>query len=136
MTIFPLFLACFSHFLTSQYHTTHTPYHTHYRFVSSGFPCFSTRTHHTTYTLTDTHAHTHAHLPLTVILRVVWSKSNTRKNPRNMPEKGKVRGISGEGSFRYRRANRSSAGEVAKDHIEPSSSWFSTRFPSFSGKNE
>ena len=32
-----------------------------------------------------------------------------------MPEKGKVRGIPGEGSFRYGRANRSFCGEVAKD---------------------
>ena len=59
---------------------------------------------------TTTHAHTHAHLPLTVILRVVCVRG-TRGKPAKIPEKGKVRGISGEGSFR---ANRSSAAKWRK----------------------
>ena len=46
------------------------------------------------------------------------SKSHTRKNPRNMPEKGKVRRISGEVSMRYRRANRSSTVKWRKDQSE------------------
>ena len=70
LTIFPLFLAffTFSHFTIP--HNTHTIPHA-FLSVSCGFQCFSTRTQHTTYTLTDTHTHTHANLPLTVILRVV-----------------------------------------------------------------
>ena len=58
-----------------------------------------------------THEHTHAHLPLTVILRVVWVRASvwTRGKPAKMPEKGKVRENSGEGSWRCWRANRSSA---------------------------
>ena len=66
---------------------------------------------HTTYTIHNvTHAHTHTHLPLTVILRVVRVRVTHGKTAK-MSEKGKVKGISGEGSFRYRRANRSSAAE-------------------------
>ena len=102
----------FSHLTTP--HNTHTIPHA-FLSVSCGFQCFSTRTQHTTYTLTDTHTRTHTCTPATDRdLESGLSKSNTRKNPRNMPEKGKVRGISGEGSFRDRRANRSSAAKWRK----------------------
>ena len=80
--------------------------------VSSGFhstaqysTLHSTHTQHSTHT---PHPHTHTCTPATDRdLESALSKSHTRKNPRNMPEKGKVRGISGEGSCRkWRKTNR------------------------------
>ena len=64
-----------------------------------------------------THNHTHTHTCSPAIDRDLesgLSKSHTRKNQRKMPEKGKVRRISGEVSLRYRRANRSSAAKWRK----------------------
>ena len=107
---FPNVSRVFVYFLTSQHHTTHTPYHTHLSLFPLVFSVFPHAQHRTTYTLTTTHTHTHTCTPATDRdLESGLSKSHTRKNPRNMPEKGKVRGISGEGSFRNGRANRSSA---------------------------
>ena len=64
---------------------------------------------------TQPHTRTHTCTPATDRdLESGLSKSHTRKHPRNMPEKGKVRRISGECSLRYRRANRSSAARWRK----------------------
>ena len=111
------FSQCFSCFFTFSHlttpHNTHTPYHTHFSLFSLVFSVFPHAQHRTTYTLTTTHTHTH--MPTDRDLESGLSKSvsvNTRKNTRT--EKGKVRGISGEGSFRYRRANRSSAAKWRK----------------------
>ena len=101
----------FFFFVTSQHYTTHTPVPHAFLCFPLGFQCFSTPAH-------LTHLHAHTHTPATDRdLGSGLSKSvsvKTRKKPRNMPEKGKVRGISGEGSFRYRRANRSSSAKRRK----------------------
>ena len=94
-----------------------TTQHTHHTTrISLCFLWFSVffHTHNTAqHTHSQPHTRTHTCTPATDRdLESGLSKCvsvNTRKNPRNMPEKGKVRGISGEGSFRYGRVNRSSA---------------------------
>ena len=107
--MFPVISCVFPHFLTSQHHTTHTPDHTRFSLFLVVFSVFP-HAHSTQHTHSQTHTRTHTCTPATDRdLESGLSKSNTWKNPRNMPEKGKVRGISGECSFRYRRANRSSA---------------------------
>ena len=81
-----------------------------YLFISSNFTTLIAQ-HSTQHTQdTTTHTHTHTHLPLTVILSVVRVRV-TRGKTAKMSEQCRVRGISGEGSFRYRRASRSSAAE-------------------------
>ena len=108
---FPNVSRVFVYFLTSQYHTTHTPYHTHFSLFPLVFSVFP-HAHSTQHT----HSQTHTRTPATDRdLESGLSKSHTRKNPRNMPEKGKVRGIPGEGSSRYGRASRSSAPKWRKD---------------------
>ena len=65
--------------------------------------------HNTAHNIHNTQPHERTHTDTPATDRDLESglcKSNARKNPPKMPEKGKVRGISGEGSFR---ANRSSA---------------------------
>ena len=53
---------------------------------------------------------------------------------RNMPENGKVRGNSGEGSFRYRRGKSFVCGEVAKDESNHLVSGSFRSFPHFQEK--
>ena len=104
---------CFSCFLCifSPHNTTQHTHHT--TRISLCFLWFSVffHTHNTSqHTHSQPHTRTHTCTPATDRdLESGLSKSHTRKNPRNLPEKGKVRGISGEGSFRDRRANRSSS---------------------------
>ena len=77
------------------------------------FKKYST-TQHTTYTIHN-HTRTHTCTPATDRdLESGLSESNARKNLEKCSEKGKVRGISGEGSFRDRRANRSSSAKCRK----------------------
>ena len=107
---FPV-ISCVFHIFSPHNTTQHTHHTTRISLCFLWFSGFSTRTQYTTYTYT----HTHTCTPATDRdLESGLSKSNTRKNPRKMPEKGKARGISGEGSFRYRRANRSSAAKWRK----------------------
>ena len=130
LTIFPFFLAFFSHFLTSQHHTTHTPYHTHFSLFPLVFSVLSTRTQHTTYT----HTRTHTCTPATDRdLESGLSKSHTRKNPGKCLKKAK----SGE---TLARARADTDGQIVRLRrsddrpIEPSGSWFPPNFPSFSRK--
>ena len=97
-------LCIFSSHNTTQ-HTHHTTR------ISLCFLWFSVFFHNT-----QPHTHNTHNTPATDReLESGLSKSHTRKNPRNMPEKGKVRGIPGEGSSRYGRASRSSAPKWRKD---------------------
>ena len=105
---FPVISCSFSHF--SPHNTTqHT--HTHHTTrISLCFLWFFSVFPHA-----HRHTRTHTFTPATdPDLESGLSKSNTRKILRNMPEKGKVRGILGEGSFRDRRANRSAAAKWRK----------------------
>ena len=117
-TIFCEFSQCFSCFCVFSHLTI--PHNTHHTTrISLCFLWFSVFFHtHTAHNI-HTHRHTHAQHTCTPAtdrdLESGLSKSHTRKNPRNMPEKGKVRGIPGEGSSRYGRASRSSAAKWRKD---------------------
>ena len=116
MIIFPMFLVFLSHIFSPHNTThTHTPYHTHFSLFLVVFSVFP-HAHSTQHTHSQTHTRTHTCTPATDRdLESGLSKSKTRKNPRNMPEKGKVRGISGEGSLAMLdRSNRSSAAKWRK----------------------
>ena len=117
LIIFPMFLVffCISHLATP--HNTHTPIPHAFLYFPLVFSAFfiHTRTpmpHAPTRTRTHTHTLATDHnLESGLILQRMCEHA---EKPRNMPEKGKVRGLSGEGSFRYRRANRSSAAKWRK----------------------
>ena len=57
---FPVISCVFSYFLTSQHHTTHTPYHTHFSLFLVVFSVFP-HAHSTQHTHSQTHMHTHIH---------------------------------------------------------------------------
>ena len=96
---FPV-ISCVFHIFSPHNTTQHTPYHTHFSLFLVVFSVFP-HAHSTQHTHSQTHTRTHTCTPATDRdLESGLSKSKTRKNPRNMPEKGKVRGISGEGSWR------------------------------------
>ena len=77
----------FSPHNTTQHTHTHTPYHTHFSLFPLVFSVFP-HAHSTQHTHSQTHTRT---LATDRDLESGLSKSHTRKNPRNMPEKGKVR---------------------------------------------
>ena len=130
-----MFPVIFVYFLTSQHHTTHTPYHTHFTLFPLVFSVFPHAQHHTTYTLTTTHTHTHhTHTPATDRdLESGLSKSHTRKNPGKCLKKAK----SGESLAKARFGIDGQIVRLRRSDdrpIEPSSSWFPPKFPSFSMK--
>ena len=124
---FPNVSCVFSHFLTSQHHTTHTPYHTHFSLFLVVFSVFP-HAHSTQHTHSQTHTRTHNNTPATDRdLESGLSKSNTRKNREICLKKAK----SGESLAKARfdmdgqivRLRRSGARP-----IEPSGSWFPPKF--------
>ena len=107
---FPV-ISCVFHIFSPHNTTQHTHHTTRISLCFLWFSVFFPHAHSTQHT----HTRTHTCTPATDRdLQSDLSKSNTRKIPRKMPEKGKARRISGEGSFRYRRANRSSAAKWRK----------------------
>ena len=108
--MFSVFLCICSRLLDHVFSLFYFPY----LLISSYFYYKYGTIQHATYTLTTTHAHTTCTPATDRDLESGLSKSHTQKNPRKMPEKGKVRRISGEVSLRYRRVNRSSAAKWRK----------------------
>ena len=121
------------YFLTSQNHTTHTPYHTHFSLFPLVFSVFPHAQHRTTYTI---HNHTHAHTCTPATDRDLargLSKSvsvNARKNPRKCLKKAK----SGE---TLAKARGDADGQIVRLRrsgerpMQPSSSWFPLKLLSF-----
>ena len=108
-----LFPAKPTHLTTHSPHNTsqHTHTHTHTTRISLFSFGFSVFFHAHTHAHTCTHTHTPA---IDRYLARGLSKSVCVNTRINMLEKGKVRGNSGEGSFRYRLGNRSSAAKWRK----------------------
>ena len=63
--MFPMFLVLFVYFLTSQHHTTHTPYHTHFCLFLVVFSVFPHAQHRTQYSTEHTHSQPHTRTPAT-----------------------------------------------------------------------
>ena len=124
LPIFPLFPAFFHIFSPHNTSQHHTPYHTHFSLFPVVFSVFP-HAHSTQHTHSQTHTHTHTCTPATDRdLESGLSKSNTRKNPRNMPEKRQGQGNPWRRLVSIWTGKSFVCGEVAKDqsnHLEADS---------------
>ena len=126
--MFPVFLCIFSPHNTTQ----HTPYHTHFSLFPLVFSVFP-HAHSTQHT----HSQTHTHTPATDRdLESGLSKSNTRKNPRNMPEKRQSQGNIWRRLMAILTGKSFVCGEVAKHKSNLLVAGSLRRFPHFQEKSE